>query len=230
MKNPLTLLTALTTILITTSSGCFFLDPYLRPEEFEQRARYQREYDMDEQYGKEHAYTPQYCVKVWFPRWAIDADRDNILATVDSYIDKMIEACPRFAEFPWHDKTWVYIHDAVSECIVSGGAWPQWVYGWRIGKLVVTPWRPVLNADGERVGVSLEDPFMVLPHEICHQLSQWETGDSDGDHNDFFVREDVKNMIRHARQNAKPCTLSPQSILQAMEYNYIPWIDPDDEE
>lgn len=206
-------------------SGCLFLDPFFYPEIHEQRQRYQYEYDLDGEHGKQHGYTDTHHMKVYFPRWMTNEDRQGFIDMVDSYANQMIEAYPKIESYEW-SKIWVYAHDAVDVKIMSGGHWPIWCHGWRHGRVVYCPWRPILE-EGERVDVAEERCLPVLPHEITHILSEWETGQSDPNHETYFQREEIKNMIASARRNALGCKLSDESKARALQYTYEPWYQED---
>lgn len=212
-------------LVLLTMNGCMLLDPVLYPEDAKERRAYSKEYDLYGEHGKQHGYTPIRHIKVYFPRWLDVQDRPLVARMVESYVDEMIEAYPKAGIYDWA-KMWVYIHDAVSEKIVRGGLGePIWCYGWRYGKVIYCPWRPILNEKGERIATAETDCLMVMPHEATHILSEWE-GAADPNHSGYFLRPEIQNMIKKARENVISCPISQKSKDASLLGTYVPWTTP----
>jgi hypothetical protein len=185
-------------------------------------AAYAAEYD----FGKSKAVTLGHGLTVYFPKWMRGWDYAGCLSMVDSYLTGMIRAYPAAADVPWKDVS-VYVHDHVGDAIVAGKGLRCWCYGWRLADTVFSPWRPVKDKAGERVGVAETRCLIVLPHEFAHILSEFETGDADAGHTRFFVRPEIMEMIRRARAEAAGCRLSPESQAAALAHEYVPWMTPE---
>jgi len=180
---------------------------------------YQQEYNLDRPSGN----TPKFGIRVFWPSWMSSSDHTSCLRMVDQYAQAMIDSYPKLKDFPWSDK-WVYIHDEVGDKIVCAG-W-GWVWGWQSGRVVYTPWSPIKDASGNRVGVSEDRCLIVLPHEFVHMISAWEGCGEDSTHSTFFVRPEIVKLISDARSATTVCLLSAESKEKALAFKYVPWETP----
>lgn len=182
-----------------------------------------RSFDKEYDWSKPSRKTADLGIQVTFPSWLAAGDQDKVLATVESYAKAIVQKYPSAAGFWWGNLR-VYLHEAVSEKIVSYCP-AIWCWGWQLGKRVYTPWRPLFDAEGKVVGVNPEDTFMVIPHEVFHLIRAWELGlPTVG--NDGFTAE-MNEAIAFARGHALGLELSQESVRGALaKLPYVPWIEP----
>lgn len=216
----------LLTLLPVLLSGCFLFDPVLNPDVYYKEKARTYEYALNGEYNKVIGHTEKHNLKVFYPRWLAADDHCRYNAVVDSYLTEMIKAYPPAGKYDW-SVVWMYGHDAISEKIVSAGSMLRiWCYGWRQGRFVFCPWRPILDENKVRIGIATTDILMVLPHELTHILCQWETGGTDPQHTGYFKRPEIINMINSARKNVISITLTEESKTEGMKFEYIPWMIP----
>lgn len=173
------------------------------------------EYD----YEKYSERTAIHGVCVHFPEWLAAEDRDDVLASVDSYCEVLGREFP-VDGFRYQD-IHVWIHEAMPLCVAGWGL-ECWCYGWRERNYCFCCWNQLPSGEP-----SFADPLAVLPHEIMHMLLLEKYGDSDAGHDKYFPTDEVKNAVGSARAESLPVYLSSASVEGAVSYEYSPWCIPD---